>query len=782
MKPLFIVFIFAFKSIVLFGGNDIETLNKELEQASLEERPGKKAQLAEYYLHKDSEQARHYASLAEQLALKLQQDYELGLSRKIQGNVNFIAGEWHDAIKHYQSALPAAHNSNDNELLGDLYYNLGRSYTNLKDHSSALDNLEKSLIYREKLSNRESETTTLNSIGLLYWEQQRYDKAVYFFQTATKLLTADFNPRLSAAIYNNLGNALLKSGETAEAGEAYVSSLRIRESFGTERELATANLNLGNLYYTATNYGEAISYYLQAQDLYSKIGDFVNEGLVLANIGSTYNDLNTTDLALEFHQAALLVFIDQNMQVSIGKTYNNMGNTFLKKSDYQNALEYYNKALQVKHSLEDSEGLAITYNNLSEVFFILGDMERAIESVEKSSELATAINDQKLLLNNYRQYAKIYEAMQEWQKTIEAYKRYFELDLMVYAIEKKDAIAEMMARFDAEKKEEQISELRLIQKLQTERMEQEVRAKLRILLLSISAFVTALIFGFLFRAKHQEVKKRKAVQKELETLNQELENRIRKALVDYDHNQKIVIQKSKLESLGNLAAGMAHEINQPLSAISMIIDNIQQKSQMGILKQEYLNKKCVQTHEDIQRIRKIIEHVRLFSRDQKDMVMEQFDINEVILNAVSLSRHSVVKAGINLKVKTSKDPLLILGNSYKMEQVLLNLISNAQDAIEEKSENSGAASSEKVIRLRSLIAQGKVVIEVSDSGIGIDPENIENIYDPFFTTKSPTKGTGLGLSISYGIVHEMDGKISITSELDKGTTVLLTFPFYKESK
>lgn len=780
MKISWMICIFILLKGLLYGFTEIETLKQKLQISSSEERLAIKLQIAEALFRSNPEEARKYASRAEIAAQASEKDFELGSARRIMGNIYYINRDYSKAAGYYRAALQSALNSQDDKLIGNLYYNLGRSYTGLKDYPQAYDNLQRSLLYRQKLPEREDEAASFNSIGLLFWEQQKYQQAILYFQTAVSLDNETISPRLWSAIYNNLGNALLKSGDTAGAGEAYVVSLKIKDTFGSDRELATANLNLGNLYYTATNYPKALFYYETAQKLYNTIEDEISEALVSSNIGSVFNDLNDPEKALVYHQAALQVFRENDMRRNIGKTLNNIGNAYLKKKDYSLSLDYYEEAIAVKELMNDTEGIAITQNNISETLFMMGDLASAIINVEKSYENALKVNNQKIQLNNLIQFAKIYEALGELELAVRFFKDYIELDLEVYAGEKKDAIAEMMVRFDAERKDEELIELKSLKELQEAKIAKQIRTNLRIVFIVIVLSAVTLSLGLLYRAKQTEVKKRMGVQKDLETLNRELEAEVEKALAEYRIQQQIIAQKSKLESLGNLAAGIAHEINQPLSALSMSIDNIQLKSGKGLLNDEYLKNKVLQVREDIQRIRLIIEHVRLFSRDQKDSIIEKIDINHVIRNALSLCKHEMSGLKIGLDLHLYEKTLYVLGSKYKFEQVLLNLINNAKDGLEEIVPSGNDDRQKKEIKIATKIEHGLAIVEIKDNGAGIPQEIIDKVYDPFFTTKTPDKGTGLGLSISYGIITEMDGEILIESRSGEFTLVTLRFPCLKE--
>ncbi|MDM8523987.1 ATP-binding protein [Desulfococcaceae bacterium HSG8] len=240
--------------------------------------------------------------------------------------------------------------------------------------------------------------------------------------------------------------------------------------------------------------------------------------------------------------------------------------------------------------------------------------------------------------------------------------------------------------------------------------------------------------------------------------------------------QDILIQRSKLESLGKLAAGIAHEINQPLAGISMGLDNVLLKISSGKPTGDYLKNKVNVLHGYIDRIRHIIDHIRTFSREQTSLSVEKIDISEVCRNALPILRTQYDHHQIILRLSTDPTVGFVIGNKYKLEQVVLNLISNARDAVEEKEKIIDDPNYQKEIKISTFYDDEKICLEVEDNGTGISEEDRNNIFDPFFTTKDPESGTGLGLSISYGIIREMNGEIRVRSHVNEYTVMRVILP------
>jgi len=237
----------------------------------------------------------------------------------------------------------------------------------------------------------------------------------------------------------------------------------------------------------------------------------------------------------------------------------------------------------------------------------------------------------------------------------------------------------------------------------------------------------------------------------------------------------------RMASLGEMASGIAHEINQPLNIISMVMDKILfESAKTETIDVEFLKKKSDKIFENIIRIRNIIDHIRAFSRSHDDYVLIAFDINSSIRSAVSMIAEQFKYLGINLNLQLEEQIPQIFGNTYQFEQVIINLLVNAKDALIEKKSRQ-EESFEMNVGIRSFQENQFLIVEITDNGIGIVNEDINNIILPFYTTKDEGKGTGLGLSICYQIIKEMNGTIEITSDRFFGTQIKLVLDIQKKN-
>jgi PAS domain S-box-containing protein len=219
----------------------------------------------------------------------------------------------------------------------------------------------------------------------------------------------------------------------------------------------------------------------------------------------------------------------------------------------------------------------------------------------------------------------------------------------------------------------------------------------------------------------------------------------------------------KMASIGLLAAGVAHEVNTPLTGISSFTQMLLQNAEPDDPKTKVLEKIERQTFRAARIVNGLLNLARPTQVDAGPI-----EVNAVINDVLSLLEHQLKNGSIQVRKELAAPGLIVQAIEYKLQQVFLNLFLNARDAMPRGGWLTIATS---------LQADGRAaVIEVSDTGSGIPPDQLSRIYDPFFTTKAIGKGTGLGLSITYGIVQEHDGTITCESTIGKGTTFTLTLP------
>ena len=235
---------------------------------------------------------------------------------------------------------------------------------------------------------------------------------------------------------------------------------------------------------------------------------------------------------------------------------------------------------------------------------------------------------------------------------------------------------------------------------------------------------------------------------------------------DFEYKSKLT-QASKLASIGEMAGGVAHEINSPLAIIQITAEQIE-----GLLAGENLDRGLINDRLDtiiktVGRISRIIQGLRTFSRNGSDLPRQVVKLSQIIEDTLGLCQERFRVDGISVSVENDGSDDSVLCNPVEISQVLLNLLSNARDAVLE--------TEKKWVKIHCRSRENQIEIAVIDSGSGVSKENQEKIFQPFFTTKALGRGTGLGLSISFGIIESHGGKLTLDSNA-ANTTFVITLP------
>ena len=230
------------------------------------------------------------------------------------------------------------------------------------------------------------------------------------------------------------------------------------------------------------------------------------------------------------------------------------------------------------------------------------------------------------------------------------------------------------------------------------------------------------------------------------------------------------LAQSKLATLGQMAAGLAHEINQPLTYISTMNQITLEGINLDDLDVERTRERLAESHKQIERITKIVQHLRTFGRADESETTP-VDLQTILDDTLLLLGERLRLNNILLERQTEEGLSRVIGSSSQLEQVFINFFQNSIDSL------SGYHSEKRItVRIRESLDHSSVLIEFSDNGPGIPPEHLDRLFEPFFTTKLVGQGTGLGLSIVYGIIQEHQGTISCRSEQGVETTFVVTLP------
>ncbi len=603
--------------------------------------------------------------------------------------------------------------------------------------------------------------------GVYYFYMKEPQKAIEAFERSIELLLPAGDNEALGLAYSEIARGYFETGNTLESLQSILEAIRIFEEVGADTQLVRAMNSAAVFYVNMNDYARALDMGLKSLALREKVDARFGFQTNLVNIGLIYQRMASLDKAREYYHQAIEFGESSDRGITLAKIYNNLGNLEFNDGNTDLSIRYLEKSIEIKKQLGDEIGYAMSYYNLGQKLhtlperiddakeylllardiFARNDRQQNIAEIDlELAEIAMKQGDRRIaesLLSSildtsaaetrcdflqeiYDFSARFYFSIRNFEKAYTYQQKYIEQYKRFLDEEKVKAVQEIETRYQLEKIE-----------------------------------------------RDKKIARQEAEIYRLENID--LTKRVEEEVKKRQEQQEIIIQKSKLESIGRMAASMAHEIGQPLSAISMGVDIVRQRLAKMELHDTTIDTVIHETRESVQQIREVMDDVRAFSRIQKADILEQIDVDYIIEKTVTMCRHELESFGIDLQI-IAGNPGLTLGNSRKLQQVFLNLLANAQDAVNEKSAMGEQPDYRKEIRIVSRSMTHKLVVEFVDNGCGIKSEDLDCIFEPFFTTKDESTGTGLGLSICYGIIRDMKGNIQVESNQSEGTTMRITLP------
>ena len=783
----------------------IDSLEAQIEKARGQYRIDALENLIQAYSREQSEKSLFHAKEALEICRALKKSKKEIFFLYTIGDIYYDLNEYKNAMDYYQDAYHLSKKIEDPFEQSLITERIGIVYDEITNSDKALEYFLLTLKNREKSQNKESLALVLSNIGSVYYSMSKNEIAYDYFQRALELIKDTGNKADIGMISINIGNIFLDMKQTENALEQYQNALDIYTEINDHRGMLDVLNNLALLFTESKDYIKAEKYFDQADEILEIYKDNDRKAFIYSNMALLYLETGNIRKAGNLLRESRKIAEKYNLIDVRLNVYERLARYYSETGQSRKTYEYYHKYTTLVDSVFTKESDR-AFSNLH-VKYEMEKKEKEISQLSEAKKNQLKIRNYFILIsilillllivliilfkNKDKTNKMLEESNKKFQDMFEKHSAVMLLvdpkngDIVSYNLSAKNYYG-----FSSEKNNiykisthtaKSVSQT-MIETLQNKQNRSPGQHRLSDgQIRDIELFSTPIKVGnkTLIYSIVQDNTDRLRYENELKELNQNLEKRINEGIKKAQQQQQLLIQKSKLESLGILAAGIAHEINQPLGGISMGLDNILFRHSKEKLTTEYLKSQFKFLFQEIERIKHIIQHVRSFSRDQESVIVEKINVNEVIYNTLSIIQTQYENHQIKLEIKLKKKINFILGNKYKLEQVVLNLLTNAKDAVEEKALKSDEADYQKMIMIKTDNVQNQVIVEILDNGIGIPENIISNIFDPFFTTKGSEKGTGLGLSIIYGIITEMNGSIDTESEKGKLTKFSIKFPVIK---
>ncbi len=604
------------------------------------------------------------------------------------------------------------------------YGNLGMGYYFLSDYDQLLDYYKKSLSTYKSIGDQEGVTV----LATTFYRLDKFQKSLENYKRSLLLSLSDNNTKMIITNYQNIGDVYKNLGDYGIALENYNNALNLIKPDNREFEIEKTTLwgNIGEILVYQEEFEQALNYF-----------------------HLLYDEL-----------------VERDDKQSIAAVLNNIARVYFLQKKYGKAKDIFNDALKLQIDQDDYYGASISFLHLARISEQYNALKKAINEHLQSVALAKVISARDILRQNYLELSKIFKKQNNFKKAYEYQVAYSDVSDYISLEQGATQFINTLAVHDLEQKKQENDILQAKNENYKLRLEKENLSKWRLSFGFTILVVLILVFIIYYRyyLKREE--------------NHNLEVRIQEALEKQEKQQQIIVHQSSLSSLGELAAGIAHEINQPIQNISLSTESIKYELEENNIDKAFMNKSVTEIFEDIIRVREIVDHIRVFSSGQKESVYEKFSVTECVESAISMIRRQYINHNIKLDVVVDNNVPPVCGNPHKVEQVIYNLLSNARDAVEERLLKDNSLSKE--ICISTGCCKKDVFIEVSDNGIGIPQNKKTDIFLPFVTSKKLGKGTGLGLSISYSLVNELNGRIEVKSRVMEGTIMRVVLPAVKE--
>lgn len=692
-----------------------------------------------YYYKSDFENA--LSNYSKSLEITSELDDKVGMASALNniGNIHSYQGDYLKTITFYSRSLAIRQQIGDSSGIGASLNNIGIIYSFQGDKEKALSYFNQALEVRTNLKDQQGVVSTLSNIGIVQQQLGEYDNALSTFTEALSIQDSIGTSIRMIPLYNGFAEVYNDLGDFDNALSHYSKALEIAEELNTKSNIAYTLDAIGKLYQNHGEYNEALQFHVKALSMQESLGLQNDIATSLDHIGSISKIQVQYEDALKYYTRSLNIREKLGDKKGIANAMHNIGTVhYLQKSE-EEALKFLTKSLQISQDNAYAVGMAETSLEVSKVYWIKGESDSALHFVNQAISIADTLGGLPLLSRIHEHRSLVLEQTGAFEEALDSYKNFKYVHDSIFNSESQSVIAEIQAQFKSKEQQQKIQLLEQDQRIQRQ--------------LVISLIVGLILLGTIIFLVYNRFR---------------LKNRAHVAL---QNAQSQLVHSEKMAALGQLTAGIAHEINNPVNFVKNGIEALKYEVEDALKSSD--TEATTEVGELIQSIQngarrtsEIVASLRTFSRVDEDSV-KAFDIQENMKSTLLLLR-SKMNGEIEIEEKYC-ELNEIEAYAGKLNQVFMNVLDNAVQAI------LGAKKSGR-ISIRTESENGRVKISIKDNGAGIDEKFQDKIFDPFFTTKEVGKGTGLGLSISHAIVEQHKGDIKVKSVAGEGTEFLIDLP------
>ncbi len=569
-----------------------------------------------------------------------------------------------------------------------------------------------------------------------------------------------------AICLNALGNVYFHTGDNVKALQLYHDYLQIKEELNEQKNLAVAYFNIASVYTEEKDYPHALDYLFKAKQEDERYRDSAGILFDLYSLGSIYLRMQKPDSALHHLQQSYLLAREMDDRNMLGAIYNNFGEVHLFKNNYALADKYYKLSIPYSAAIKDNEVLTSNYFGLARIFQKKGITDSAVYYGRKALFIAKEAPFLRQVLETSSFLADLFSSSKKYDSAF----TYQQLSMRT-----KDSLLnlEQVKKVQKLKFEEQQRQ----QAMEASRLQYSSQVRL-VIVFFISVFFLLVAIG-LWRNNKQKQK----VNFQLKQQKEKLEI----TLAELKQTQAQLIHSEKMASLGQVTAGIAHEIQNPLNFVNNfselneeLIEEMNHATDAAemkaIAKDIQQNNEKIALHgkraESI--VKGMLQHSRI-SAGQK----EPTDINALADEYLRLSYHGMraKDKSFHAEIEQVFDETIGKINVVPQDigRVLLNLYNNAFYAVAQK-RKSAASNYQPTVSVYTSNRNGTIEVRIKDNGSGIPPKEINKIFQPFFTTKPTGQGTGLGLSLAYDIVKAHGGELNVETVEGEGAEFIMELP------